>query len=303
MGTRERLEHGVLYPDRYRVGEECWADLDGHKMRYLRVVPTSGGNEKPPLVLMHGFFAYSFSWRKNIEVLARDRTVYAIDHLGCGFSERPERGTVDFSLPGTARRLLGWIRSQGLKSVDVVGSSLGGALTLFMAGMDRNEGSGLIRRFVAVSPANPFSRVGRKRIWLFRTAIGGWLLLASRVGHGPVRRWSIWRMYGNPSRLTRDTLHGYSAAMSIPGTLEYGLEVMSTWTEDMQLLRQQIMNLTEEPCLLIWGDRDRVVPLYSGQELHKVLRRSELVVIKEAGHLPYEELPEEFNRALLEYLD
>jgi pimeloyl-ACP methyl ester carboxylesterase len=54
--------------------------------------------------------------------------------------------------------------------------------------------------------------------------------------------------------------------------------------------------------LLLWGSRDPAVPLASAHELRRALKNAELVVIQGAGHLPYEEAPAEFNRALAGFL-
>ena len=49
------------------------------------------------------------------------------------------------------------------------------------------------------------------------------------------------------------------------------------------------------PVLIVWGELDDVIPVSAGQELHSRLPRSELRVIRGAGHVPHWETPEEFN--------
>ena len=78
--------------------------------------------------------------------------------------------------------------------------------------------------------------------------------------------------------------------------------IVQQWGTDLVELRRAIESISEMPMLLMWGSRDLVVPLASGRELHKHLRRAEMVVLEGIGHLPYEEAPEEFNRLLLQYL-
>jgi len=55
--------------------------------------------------------------------------------------------------------------------------------------------------------------------------------------------------------------------------------------------------------LLIWGTRDGAVDLKSSQALMQVLPECERAVIQGAGHLPFEETPDEFNRLVLEFLE
>ena len=95
-------------------------ELDGARMRYLHA-----GSGRP-LILLHGLFAYSFSWRYALPALAAHASVYAPDLLGAGFSDRP-RG-IDHSVRGTARRVLQFADKLGLESFDLLGTSRGGAV-------------------------------------------------------------------------------------------------------------------------------------------------------------------------------
>src|ERR1700735_835795 len=95
--------------------EECWMDMDGARMRYLRA------GSGPPLILLHGLLGYSFSWRYTMPALATLATVYAPDMMGAGFSDRPVG--IDHSMRATAQRLLRFIAGLGISSFDLVGTS------------------------------------------------------------------------------------------------------------------------------------------------------------------------------------
>src|ERR1700694_5269609 len=105
--------------------EECWMELDGARMRYLRA------GSGPALILLHGLLGYSFSWRFTIPELARYATVYAPDMLGAGFSDRP--AGLDHSMRGTSRRVLRFIERLGISSFDLLGTSHGGAVAMMAA--------------------------------------------------------------------------------------------------------------------------------------------------------------------------
>lgn len=285
-----------LHPDRFVFGEERWATVSGHRMRYLRA------GSGPPLVLIHGIFGYAFSWRFNWEALARQFTVYAVDLLGIGFSDRPIAWSVPFDLPATADRMLDWMSQTGIRDAVLLGTSHGGGLALAMAARDRQKGSGLIRKLVSVAGVNPWTTRGHKRAAVFGHPIGGAIfkMLAPIVGVPKLSM--LERMYGDNSLLTDATRNGYSQSVDLPRSIDYGIAICRSWRGDLAYLRAAIETIGDLPTLLIWGRRDKVVPLASGEELKRHLKNAKLVVMDRAGHLPYEEYPEEFNRILLEFL-
>jgi pimeloyl-ACP methyl ester carboxylesterase len=90
--------------------------------------------------------------------------------------------------------------------------------------------------------------------------------------------------------------------LRVPGTPEHVMNLVAGWQMDMAGLRDRLLHLPHVPVLLIWGDRDRAVGLKSCALLRKYMPISRLVVLRGAGHLPYEEQPVEFNAAVLDFL-
>ena len=70
----------------------------------------------PPLLLIHGLVAYSFSWRCNLPVLGSDFTCYAVDLLGMGDSERPKG--IDVSPRAIADSLVAFMREQSSEALE-----------------------------------------------------------------------------------------------------------------------------------------------------------------------------------------
>lgn len=283
--------------DRFTFGEECWAEMGGYRMRYLKA------GSGPPLVLIHGLLAYSFSWRFNWEALSRNHSVHAVDLLGTGYSDRPPIGSVSYGLPETAERMLRWMQSVGIRDAALLGTSHGGGLALAMAALDRQHGTGLISRLILVAGVNPFTTVGHVRAKIFSTWAGALLLKLITPWAGISRAVFLERMYGDPRKITLETLTGYRRPMMQPRSLDYGVAIAKAWSTDIPFLSGCVKYISDMPALLIWGKRDRLVPLESGRELKRHFKDSKLVIFKGIGHLPYEECPEEFNRVLLEFLE
>jgi pimeloyl-ACP methyl ester carboxylesterase len=274
--------------------EECWMDLDGARMRYLRA------GSGPPLILLHGLLAYSFSWRFTLPALAPYATVYALDQLGAGFSDRPRN--LDHSMCGTALRVLKFAANLGLASFDLLGTSRGGAVAMCTAAESFSGEHARVRRLVLVCPVNPYSPHGT---WFapflgtplgaagFRGVVGCMPFLFS-YGHG--------RLYADRSNIPADSLKGYEAPLATPGFFEHGLSIAKTWTADLKELERLLPKLRDLPTLLIWGDRDPAVYVSSMGPLAQNFANVKKVVFRGVGHLPYEECPEEFNRALIDFL-
>ncbi len=293
----ESVEEKVGAPRRIPLppgATECFANVPGSRLRYLRA------GSGPPLVLLHGMLGYSFSWRFNLVELAKHCTVYAIDQLGAGFSDRPL--TLDCSMRAVAERTLAFVEQEIDGPFDLLGTSHGGAIAVFVAAMLAQRGKSPLQRLILVAPANPWSEHGR--------------VLAPFVAQPPVSaafRWTVprvrfaWgfalrRIYGDPKKIAPGTLEGYAAPFDLPGSLEYGLGILDTWLQDLEEMKALLPTLVDMPTCLIWGSADPAVLPESAEPLRQNFRNCEYVTLPGVGHLPYEEAPEDFNRAVVEFL-
>jgi len=271
--------------------EEHWVALDGARMRYLR----SGSG--PALLLLHGLLGYSFSWRFAMPVFARQATVYAVDMPGTGFSDRPAH--LDCSLRACAERLLRFLDTVGVSSCDLLGTSHGGAVAMMAAMLAPDR----IRRLILAAPVNPWSAHGKQfAAFLSCGAISPlilWIAPHMHIAHGFLLR----RLVGDMRRVRPGTLKGYSAPFAIPGAFEYGLGVLRSWNQDLKELKSALPRIAHIPTLFIWGSMDAAVSLESAAQLRQQFKDCRLVMFDGVGHLPYEEVPEEFNRAVAEFLN
>lgn len=277
--------------------EECWMQVDGARMRYLRA------GSGPAIVLLHGLLGYSFSWRFVIPALAPYATIYAPDMLGVGFSDRP--AGLDCRMRATAERMLRFVDQLGISSFDLLGTSHGGGVAIMAAAQCANDSTGAhpkLRRLVLVAPVNPYSAHGRRLAPLLGSRAGSIFL---RHVIAPMKfLYPYWlsRMYGDPRRIPPGTLEGYVAPLTAPGAIEHALGIARHWTEDLNELEAALQGLADIPAFLMWGSADPAVYASSSGSLAKHFLNSELVTFPGIGHLPYEESPEEFNRALIGFL-
>jgi pimeloyl-ACP methyl ester carboxylesterase len=269
---------------------EHWANIGGNKIHYLRA------GSGPPLLMIHGLLGYSFSWRFNFAGLGRVRQVIAPDLLGTGFSAHPS--DLDCSVEACVQRMLQLMTELGADKFDLVGTSHGGGVAALMCAIAPKR----VRKLVLVAPVNPWSRHGRWITRVLATPVGrlGMKTIAPHTAF--MNSYWLARMYGDPQRIVPGTLEGYQAPLRIGGIWEYGLGVVKCWHNDLARLESAYEHIQNQT-LLLWGDRDPAVFPSSAQELLKRIPHAKLEIFAGVGHLPYEEVPDEFNRVLCDFLN
>jgi pimeloyl-ACP methyl ester carboxylesterase len=275
--------------------EEGSAIINGLRWRYLRA------GSGPTLLLVHGFMGYSFSWRFLMSELARHFSVYAVDLPGCGFSERS--ATFPGTLASDAEGLLNFMDHQGIEQVDVLGTSRGGGLAIALAGLMAERGMlHRMRRLVLSAPINPWSHKGLLRVRVLRTVVGRIYVvhLAKRL---PFILESYFDgLYGDAASIPSDSLAGYDAGLVPAGSYEHVWNMIRTWTAGLKQVSAVLPVVESIPTLLLWGERDRAVDPASAEQLHRRWKNSVVLIMKRIGHMPYEEVPQEFTRIVLDFL-
>jgi pimeloyl-ACP methyl ester carboxylesterase len=271
------------------IPEERWMEIDGQKIRYF--MAGSG----MPVLLIHGLLGGSFCWRFVIPALAERRSVYAVDLPGSSIAIDLN---IDCSMSRQAERVRRFIEQMGWTELSVVGSSFGGAIAMLLASQTQAN----VRSLVLSAPVNPWSDFGQGRIRFLSSVLGGYFLRMALPLSRPVHNLALKRMFGDPSSIPPDTLEGYRASVMRPGRAANVLTALRHWNQEVDAMRQIIPKLLV-PVLLIWGTKDQAVDPRSAEKLRSELPNAELNWIEGAGHLPFEETPEKFNRVVLDFLD
>ena len=270
--------------------EKYWVEVEGHQMHCLKA------GSGPELILLHGLLGTASTWEPTIPSLAAESTIYAVDALGIGESERVPG--IDATLEAQASRIVKFMDASGIRSADFLATSYGGAVALMLAAKYPTR----VRNLLLHAPANPFSRLGDPLIRFYLSGLGTWF--AHRITSLPeqMQALALGRMYGDPAQLRDGSLGKYINSLRVPGTVAYVLSILRTWFDDMGKLELALQHVRRFPTLLLWGDRDRAVSLESGRELRRSFDRVELVELPGTGHLPYEECPETLTRLANSFL-
>jgi pimeloyl-ACP methyl ester carboxylesterase len=286
---RRKLHHG----HELALSDDQFINLDGFNMRY-QVKGEPGGM---PLILIHGFASSVVTWYRNMDDLARDHRVYAIDLKGWGLTDKPSHG--DYSMRGQAHHVRTFMHVLGIERALIVGHSMGGAIAVHMAAEFPEAVAGIV--LIDPAGARPFPY-----LWL----------LSRMMDVPPVRQWihvgaqyvianerlltsQMPRAYHNPDNLT----HEMKRALVQPYHTHGFIDALINLTRDTRHFRLNGQAAQVNcPALIIWGEQDRVVPPSDGQYFLREIRDSRLEILPEAGHLPHEERAEEVNRLIREFI-
>jgi len=275
--------------DQEPQAQAMFVNVQGARVHYVHA------GEGRALVLIHGLVGSTLDWRRVMPALASVASVYALDLVNMGKSQRV--ADIDAGLQATADRIAATMDALGVEKADIAGHSHGGAATLMFAALYPAR----VRSLILLAPANPYSSY-RFLVRFYGTAVGRMLAKMSPYFPRWMQRIALGRMYGDPARIPKGSLEGYVDSLRIPGTVPHVLAIVRRWFADMAKLEVLLPSLAEVPTLLIWGDRDRAVDPRSAKQLQRILTRSELKIVPGGGHVLPDEMPEESSAILREWV-
>jgi pimeloyl-ACP methyl ester carboxylesterase len=243
-------------------------------------------------VLLHGFLSSTFTFRHLIPLLKKDYQVLSVDLPPFGKSGKCKRYT--YSYKNLAQTVIKLTENLGLKKITFVGHSMGGQIVLNIL----HTMPELADRAVLLCSSAYLKRFRLPMIFssylpYFHLFVKYWF---ARTG---VKR-NLQETLYNHSLINDDMINGYLQPF-LQNEIFVALTRMIRHREGD--LPVEILNQIKTPCLLIWGDNDRSIPLCDGERLNKDLPNSELVVLEETGHAIPEERPQEIFHHIKMFLD
>ncbi len=251
------------------------------------------GGQGPPLLLLHGLGASGFSWRDNLEPLARHFRVLAPDIPPHGRSPAPLDG--DYRIEALVQGVKEFLDRRGLSRTAVAGNSLGGGLALLLA-RDYPE---MVSALVLLAPAAALNRIP----WIFYPLRfpGLGLITASLLGPWMLP-WAMRFMYYRRDRITKAAVAGYAGPYR-EMRRRLALRRLCQSLEIWPLARVEAMlRDIHQPALLIWGEKDRVLPVSQAPWIQARLPGAGLIILPEVGHAPQEEVPDAVNKLIIDFL-
>ena len=306
------------------IGSPDWGESKYWSYKDLRVHFRQTGKESnPPIVLIHGFGASSDHWRNNAEIFAAAGfRIYGIDLIGFGKSEQNLKGKINHLDNQFWSNQLAYFLDEiaGIKEnrkVILIGNSLG-ALTAITTLSQRPE---LIKTLIAaplpepifINPIKPLLPNRFKKVKSF--------LIKVFFNLFPIK--ALVNLISSTKLITFGLQSAYFRSILNDNLLKRIVTIPARRPNSYQALRAMCIGMTNRPnatkgpsiikkiqnipnrppILLIWGEKDKLIPIFLAKKLIKLHPWLKLMIINDAGHCLHDELPNHFNQIVLKWLD
>lgn len=246
-----------------------------------------------PVLLIHGMPTSAYLWRDVIPPLAQDFTVFALDLLGYGDSDKLPKA--DLSLPAHARYVAEFMLKVGLTRATIAGHDIGGGVAQLLA----LERPGRVKRLILLDTVAydfwPGSEIDR-----FKDPV--WDKGIQRVDLRKGFRDVLSGGLAHPDRVTEALVTEYLRPFDGEGGREAYLRCARALNNRDLLIRAAEIEQLRLPILILWGEADAYLDPQIGQQLADRLPAARLVVVKEAGHFLPEDQPQETARLMRDFI-
>ena len=276
----------------------------GWRIRYTFIRPDNeAAAHASPILLLHGFASSLEQWRHNLHPLSAQHPVYAIDLLGFGGSQKAaSRLGADL----WSEQVYDFWRTLINRPVILLGHSLGALVALSIA----TTYPDMVKRLVMLTL--PAARQEMLSGWIQSVATAMEQKFSSPLLIRPlfyfmrrpqVIRSVMKRLYIEPEKVDQSVI-----SMIVQPTHDRGAArtlcylVRSRTDPNFSPITQDLLSKVSIPTLLVWGEEDRVIPPTWGRKMASMNPLVRLVELPDSGHFLYDEIPEQVNSLILDWI-
>lgn len=248
-----------------------------------------------PIFLLHGSFASLHTWQDWEAELSKSFTTLSLDFPGHGLTGPNEIET--YTTDYYAKLVLALADSLKLDTFYVAGNSMGGTVAWKLA----LRASERVKKLVLIDAAGFWNaNKNTKRPWIFK-ALQNPLFGAGFTHITPkfVFNLNMKQVYGDENLVRQEVTDRYYELMLREGNRKATLKRINQHEPDQSNTIRQITT----PTLILWGKKDRWIPVEHAYLFHKAIKGSTLIILDDAGHVPMEEVPDESLAPLKTFLN
>jgi len=260
--------------------EEKFVEIDGNKIRYFE-----SGSSKHTLVLIHGLGASSERWKYVIPLFETDFHVVVPDLVGFGYSEKP---SADYTLDYFSNFLEKFLISLGIKTTNIIGSSLGGQIAADYASTHCKS----VEKLILVSPSGIMKQP--------TPALDAYIMAALYPNEQSAKS-AFETMEGSGKSIPIDIINGFVTRMKLPNA-KFAFMSTLLGLKNSDLITEKLTNISS-PTLIIWGTNDPIIPITFADVFVSSIKNCQFYEMNECGHTPYVQEPEKFASYVLKFLN
>ncbi|KAL2612992.1 hypothetical protein R1flu_024684 [Riccia fluitans] len=253
-------------------------------------VVSTRANGKAPLLLLHGFDSSALEWRRLFPLLeAGGVETHAVDILGWGFNTTGD--VTSFGVDAKREHLYEYWKTYIRKPVVLVGASLGGSIAIDFAVAHPDA----VEKLVLIDAQGFAEGVGNMATFPKLLAYAGIALLKSV----PLRTYAFYMaFYKTTLNAMLDGMRVGRLHCLLPGWADASVSFMLSGGYNVASKIPEVQQET----LVIWGEHDKILPREYAERFQKELPRSQLELVKEAGHIPHVEQPSAVADLILNFM-
>lgn len=262
---------------RYAGPPSSFVAVDGVRV-HLR---DTGRRDAPAIIMLHGFGASLHTWEAWAKALSAEYRVIRFDLPGFGLTGADPAG--DYTDARAGEVLAALMDKLRVPRAVLVGNSMGGRIAWRFAASHPAR----VSKLVLIAP-DGFASAGIP----YGQAMGVPMTarLLPYVMPTPLLRANLAPAYGDPQRLTDEVVARYRDMILAPGVRD---AVLARAEQMVPEDPAPVLRSLRLPVLLLWGGKDRIIPISNAAGYLAALPDAKLVALPGLGHLPQEESPAE----------
>ncbi|WP_353929770.1 alpha/beta hydrolase [Okeanomitos corallinicola TIOX110] len=233
-----------------------------------------------PILLVHGFDSSVLEFRRLIPLLAEKNQVWAVDLLGFGFTDR--QPDVAYNPLAIKTHLYYFWKTLINQPVILVGASMGGAAVIDFT-LTYPE---VVQKLILIDSAGLKGGSALSKLMLPQL----YNLAAEFLRNSKVRERICRSAYYDKSLVSPDGLLCAELHLKMPDWDKSLIAFTKSGGYSAYQLKQ-LANI-QQPTLILWGDHDKILGTKDAPKFHKAIPQSQLIWIKDCGHIPHVEKAE-----------
>lgn len=254
---------------------------------------------RPALVMLHGFGASNVTWLEIEDSIRAAAPLVQIDLRGFGYSDKPRDD--HYGVDDQARAVVTVIRQLGLRDITLLGHSFGGGVALATTLLLRRDHPDVTVHGLVLIDAAAYEQELPFFIDALRNPLTRWFAFTFTTASQRAN-FTLQRITRVPTAATPERVARYAYFHALPGANHALVETAEHMVPEQHDEFIDAIRTITQPTLILWGERDPVIPVAYALRFDEDLPNSERHVLAQTGHVPHEERPAEVAGAIVGFL-